>query len=156
MPKDGLGYKSWVLVCDGRKALLGENEGDSDAPNLAVRETFEHPDPPTHDLGTDEPGRVFAGTGERRSAIEPTDFHALAEEEFLRHVAAELNRYVSDGRIGSLILVAPPRALGTLRPLLSPATRKIIGHEFEKDYVRMPLYEVERHLVQQLKKVRAL
>ena len=150
MAKSGLEHGIWVLICDGRKALFAENAGDAAAPDLKVRQTFEHPDRPTHELGTDRPGRVFATVGERRAATEPTDFHTLAEETFLKGLAAHLEKGVAENRIRALILAAPPRALGVLRETLAPSVRKVVRHEIEKDYVHMPIYEVERHLAQHL------
>jgi len=150
MAKNGLKHGAWVLICDGRKALLTQNAGDDAAPNLQVRETFEHPELPTRELGSDKPGRSFSSVGDRRSATEPTDLHELAQEDFLKKIAATLDRNVSGHRIDNLILVAPPRAIGFLRRILSRAVRKVVHHEIERDYVRMPLYEVERHLAQHL------
>jgi protein required for attachment to host cells len=46
-----------------------------------------------------------------------------------------------------LIVVAPPRAMGRLRHDFSPAVRAIVKAEVEKDYVRQPIYEIERHLM---------
>jgi protein required for attachment to host cells len=40
--------------------------------------------------------------------------------------------------------------MGILRRAFSPSVRDVVRHEMEKDYVRMPIYEVERHLSQQL------
>jgi protein required for attachment to host cells len=115
-----------------------------------VRETFEQPDPPTRKLGTDKPGRKFAGAGAARSATEPTDFHTLAEEDFLRRIAARVERNVGERHIQNLIVVAPPKAIGVLRRAFSRSVRNVVRHEVEKDYVHMPIYEVERHLTQQL------
>ena len=56
----------WVVVCDGRKALILENVGDDRFPNLRCREEHDHPDPPTHELGTSGPGR--AGCISRRAS----------------------------------------------------------------------------------------
>ena len=74
MPGNGLDHNMWVLICDGRKALLTENAGDAQAPNLQVRETFEHADPPTREQGTDRPGRLFSSTGDARSACSAAPF----------------------------------------------------------------------------------
>ena len=150
MPGNGLDHNMWVLICDGRKALLTENAGDAQAPNLQVRETFEHPDPPTREQGTDKPGRKFAGVGDARSATEPADLHTLAEDDFLKRLSAHLEHSVGHGKIEKLIVVAPPRALGVLRRAFSPALRKVVRQEVEKDYVNMPIYEVERQLSQHL------
>ncbi|HEY3777506.1 MAG TPA: host attachment protein [Rhizomicrobium sp.] len=150
MSNSGFVHGLWVLICDGRKALLAENAGDPAAAHLKVRQTFEHPDLATREQGTDKPGRFFSGTGERRSATEPTDFHSLGEEGFLKMLADHLERAVADGRIDKLVLAAPPQALGVLRGALAPAVRKIVRHEVEKDYVNVPIYEVERLLASAL------
>ena len=150
MSKNGLNHKVWVLICDGQKALLTENEGDAAAPNLKIRQTFGYSDLPTHEQGSDKPGRAFADVGQRRSATESTDFHELAKEDFLKMLAAHLERGVSDHQIKSLILVAPPHALGILRNAIPSSVRKIVQHEIEKDYAHMPVYEIERHVMHQL------
>jgi protein required for attachment to host cells len=48
----------WVVVCDGRKALILENIGDAQYPNLHTKEVREHTEPRTSDLGTDRPGKT--------------------------------------------------------------------------------------------------
>ncbi len=146
MPKSGLENGIWVLVCDGRKALLLQNAGDRVFPKLETRKAYEHADRPTHELGTDVPGRTVSGSPGRRSAIEPKDLQSLAEEAFLRHVAADLDRLVATGQIKDLIVAAPARALGMIRQALSAPVRTTVRAEIDKDYVRMPIYEIERHL----------
>ena len=136
----------WVVVCDGRKALLLENQGDAMFPNLRTRETHEHDDAKTSDQGTDRPGRVHELTGTARSAVEQTDWHAQAEEDFLRTLAERLNDAVTKGETKSLILIAAPRALGVLRQLITPAVQEAIHAEIGKDYVNMPVHEIETHL----------
>ena len=46
----------------------------------------------------------------------------------------------------SLILVAPPRALGMIRPAYSPALRAAVRAEVDKDFVKLPVHEIEKHL----------
>lgn len=136
----------WVLVCDGRKSLLLKNEGDRIYPKLATSEVREHSDKPTHMLGSDVPGRTFSGRNGRHAAVEPQDMQAHDEEVFLKSVAESMNQKISSGEIAKLVVVAPPRALATLRKALSPATRAIVSSEIHKDLVRLPLYEIEKHL----------
>jgi len=150
MAKRGLEHRAWVLICDGAKAILAENAGDTAAPNLEVREAFGHPDPATREQGTDRPGRKFASVGDMRSTTEQTDFHEQAEEKFLREVASRLEHDVGERHIESLVVVAPPRAIGVLRRAFSPRVKNIVRHEVEKDYVHMPIRDVERHLIQHL------
>jgi hypothetical protein len=58
MEKIKIGTGDWIVVCDGRKALILENIGDRMFPNLHTREVHEHPDPPTSAQGSSPPGKV--------------------------------------------------------------------------------------------------
>jgi protein required for attachment to host cells len=136
----------WVVVCDGAKALLLENVGDAKFPNLKTVEVLKQDDPPTHELGTGKPGRAMSSVGSGRSAYEQTDWHNQREEVFLTELARRLDAAVTAGRPKSLIVVAPPRALGVLRPAYSHGLQKAVRAEVEKDLVKLPVYEIEKHL----------
>ena len=136
----------WVVVCDGRKALILENEGDAVFPNLRTKETHEHEDAKTSEQGTDRPGRVHESSGTSRSSVHQTDWHAQAETEFLQGIARRLDEAVSKDETHSLIVVASPRALGVLRPAYSPAVQNAVTAEIAKDLVNMPIYEIEKLL----------
>jgi protein required for attachment to host cells len=153
MRKAKVAAGDWVVVCDGRKAVILANEGDAAFPNLRHAETHEHADPPTHAQGTDSPGRVQASAGGRRSAVEQTDWHDLAERKFLRALASRLDEALRTGAAAAFIVVAPPRALGMLRPCYSPAVRKAIRAELAKDYVRVPMSQLESRLLTELGRV---
>ena len=136
----------WVVVCDGRKALILENEGDAVFPNLRTKETHEHDDAKTSEQGTDRPGRVHESTGSGRSSVEQTDWHTQSETEFLQGLAKRLDDAVSRDQTRSLIVVAPPRALGVLRAAYGQAVQKALTAEIAKDLVNMPIYEIEKLL----------
>ena len=136
----------WVVVCDGSKALFLQNAGDSMFPNLQTREVLEQKVLPTSAIGTDAPGRAHSSVGYGRSAVEQTDFHTQQEDEFLRSVIAKLDSMLQAGQIKTIILVAPPRAIGVLRQGYSNALKQAVREEIQKDYVRMPVYEIEKHL----------
>lgn len=136
----------WLAVCDGKTALLLENQGDRESPKLETRETFKQQNPPSHEQGGAPPGRAFSSIGARRSATEETDFHQKQAEMFVRDFADTINRHVESGQIRSLALVAPAKALGVIRSRLSAHARKILTAELDRDYVKMPLYEIERRL----------
>ena len=135
----------WLAVCDGQKALLLENKGDRAHPKLETRQSFEQTNPPSHEQGSAPPGRAFSGIGQR-SATEESDFHQQQAAGFLAKFAALINNEVAAGRIAQLGLIAPAKALGLLRPLLSEETRKILQAELARDYVKKPLHEIERLL----------
>ena|ERR1700675_335392 len=136
----------WVVVCDGAKALVLENTGDVKFPNLKMVEVFEQKDLATHELGSDRPGRSHSSVGHGRSAVEQTDWHNQAEQAFLTHLAQHLDAALSAGKTKSLIMVAPPRALGMIRPAYSHALKGAIRAEVDKDFVKMPVHEIEKHL----------
>jgi protein required for attachment to host cells len=137
----------WVVVCDGKKALVLENAGDEKFLNLKTREVFDQPDLKTSELGTDAPGRSISSVGHGRSAMEQTDWHRQEEERFLQNLAGHLNAEVKAGRAKSIVIIAPPRALGVLRPAYSHDLRKALQSEIDKDLVKAPVHEIEKHLV---------
>jgi protein required for attachment to host cells len=137
----------WVVVCDGRKALILENLGDEITPNLRMKQVREHPDAPTHAQGAEPPGRVQPSVGTARSAVEQTDWHDRAEETFLQGLVRELDAAVTREPKKKLILIAAPRALGMLRHAYSAAVRDALKAEIDKDWVKMPIHEIEQQLV---------
>ena len=136
----------WVVVCDGKKALVLENVGDTKFLNLKTREIYEQPDEKTHEQGTDAPGRAFSSVGGRRSAMDQTDWHDQSEQRFLQKLAGHLESEINAGKAKALILVAPPRALGVLRQAYTPNLRNALRAEIDKDFVKLPVHEIEKHL----------
>lgn len=137
----------WVVVCDGRKALILENVGDEKFPNLQTKEVYEQENPPTREQGTDAPGRAFSSVGNVRSAVDQTDWHGQAERAFLQDLAGRLDAALGAGDTKSLILVAPPKALGLIRQSYSPNLRAAVREELDKDFIKLPVHEIEKHLV---------
>jgi len=136
----------WVVVCDGAKALILENAGDAQALNLKTKEVREQPDEKTHEQGTDAPGRAINSVNGRRSAMEQTDWHDQSEQRFLGELSKRLDAAVTAGETKALVLIAPPRALGVMRQAATANLRKAVRAEIDKDLVRMPVYEIEKHL----------
>jgi protein required for attachment to host cells len=139
-------WKSWVLVCDGSKALMFQNVGDALALNLKVVDVAFEPHPASRELGTERPPRVHESMGNSRSAVRSVDLHQEAEATFLRGVAARLDEVVRSNGVKHLILVAAPRALGVLRDHLTPGVRAVLAAEVAKDLARLPTTEIEKHL----------
>jgi protein required for attachment to host cells len=136
----------WVVVCDGRKALILENAGDATHLDLVTRETTSAENPQTAAQGVERPGRVHQSVGPGRSTVEQTDWHDQAEREFLRGLASRLDRAAGEGETKAIVLVAAPRAMGMLRAELSPRVDQMVRGEIVKDYVRMPVSEIEKQL----------
>ncbi len=136
----------WVVVCDGAKALILVNVGDEVFPNLKTKEVYEQDDPATREQGTDAPGRVLNSVGTARSAVEQTDWHEQSERRFLEKIAARLDTALSAGETKTVVLAAPPRALGVIRQLYSSGLRRALRAELDKDLVKLPVHEIEKHL----------
>lgn len=135
----------WLAVCDGQKAMLLENQGDRNFPKLEARRISEQTNPPSHEQGTAPPGRAFSSAG-RRAATEENDFHEQRSIAFLKEFATFINHEVAQGRIGQLAMIAPAKALGQIRPFLSEQVGKVLVGELARDYVKMPLRQIERAL----------
>lgn len=135
----------WLLVCDAQKALLLRNTGTNGDLKLETEEVFKQDNPLSHEQASAPPGRVFASDG-RRAATEETDFHRQASERFLAGVVERVNGRVARHEIDALAVIAPPKALGILRPLLSQQARHILVAELERDYTKTPIQEIERSL----------
>jgi protein required for attachment to host cells len=147
MDKMKVGTGDWVVVCDGRKALILENIGDSMFPNLHTKEVHEHESERTSAQGTDAPGSVQQSFGHARNSVEQTDWHDQAERAFLKQIADRLHHAVLAGETKAVTMVASPRALGMIRADYSDAVRKVLHGEVHKDLVKLPVYEIEKQLL---------
>ena len=148
MTKIKIGTGDWIVVCDGRKALILENRGDRVFPNLHTREVHEQPDLSTHAQGSDAPGRVHHVDGQR-AKLGRADRLARpsSERSFLKTLAERLNVAVTTGETSAVTMVASPRALGMIRSDYSAAVRKALHGEVAKDLVKMPVHEIEKQLL---------
>lgn len=146
LPNLALRQGTWLAVCDGSVGLLLENVGDHAHPKLQTRDVLKHDNPSTHEQGTSQPGRAFGSADGRRSGLEESDFHAQQAQAFLKEFAAHIDRHVREEEVKLLVLIAPARALGLLRKMLSDAVRHVVAGELDRDYVKLPLSEIQKHL----------
>jgi protein required for attachment to host cells len=138
---------AWVLVGDGRHALFLYNHGDPDLIDLRVVEARVEENPPTHEQGSDAPGRLFSSRNGARSAIEPkVDWHEHEKEHFAREIAERINKAAANGEMKEIVIIAPPRVLGEIRKELSPQAAAKVKGELDRDLARHPLPEIEKAL----------
>jgi protein required for attachment to host cells len=147
MNKLRIPHDAFVFVGDGRKALFLRNDGDEKFANLKTERVFVEENPPSHELGTERPGRVSKGlqTG-RRSAVQPTDWHDIEEHHFARKVAAAMEQVIRAGKVKALVVVAPPRTLAELRNAFHSDVKACIIAEINKDLTKHPIGEIEIYL----------
>jgi protein required for attachment to host cells len=68
MTKISIPHNALVFVGVGQRALFLRNTGDEKFPNLKTERVFSEENPPTHEQGTDRPGRgIESGGTHRRS-----------------------------------------------------------------------------------------
>ena len=146
MHKASIPHDALVFVGDGTRALFLRNRGTIQKPDLAVESVLRIENPPTREQGTDRPGRVHARLGPQRSAIEDTDWHRLAEDRFAAEIADALYRLAHAHRFQRLIVVAPPRVLGTLRKSFHKEVRERVEAEVPKEVAAYSLNDIRNEL----------
>ncbi len=148
MNKIAIPHDALVFVGDGQKALFLRNAGDAAFPNLTTERVFADENPPTHEQGTDRPGRAFKRAATNlRSGVETTDWHELEKERFARRVASALEQLVRREKVKAIVVVAPPRTLAELRNAFHADVKNRIVAEIDKDLTKHPVGEIEKHLV---------
>ncbi|MBI5333935.1 MAG: host attachment protein [Burkholderiales bacterium] len=133
---------TWIVVADeGRARILTPGE-----PGRDLREIEVLTDPAARadgaDLRRDAQGRYY-GKGERNQAhsVPPrTDPLEKEAELFARLVAEHLCKARRENRFDRLQLVAAPRFLGRLRPLLDACVQEVVVDEVNKDLVNVDLH----------------
>jgi protein required for attachment to host cells len=142
MPLNALKNGTWILIADGARALLIRNEGSATKPRFALIRRYEQENPATREQGTDRPGRTNDSTT-HKSAMENTDWHQIAEDRFVHEIAQILSTAFHRHEYDSLIIAAPPAALGEMRKSLPDQIRDHVLTEINKDLTHMPLPELE-------------
>jgi protein required for attachment to host cells len=147
MHKPGIPHDALILVGDGAHAVFFRNRGSVLRPDLIVERVLEQENPPTREQGTDRPGRRAGGdTDTLRSALEETDWHQLAEDRFAAEIADALYRSAHANRFQRLIIVAPPKVLGTLRKSLHKEVLERIEAEVPKELASHSLPAIRSEL----------
>jgi protein required for attachment to host cells len=138
-----------VLVGDGRRAIFLRNKGGAGHPELFTERVMEQNNPATREQGTDRPGRYAGPDGSSRSATEETDWHQQAEDRFAVEVAEVLYKKAHNHDFERLIIVAPPRSLGTMRRAFQKEVADKVAAEIPKDLTTHPLPDIARILKQE-------
>ena len=138
---------TWILIADGTQARVLENTG----PGKGLRQVdgldFAIDPLMAQDIVTDKPGRGQSSAGGGRSAMEPrTDPVEHREMVFVKSLAQMLDRKQQEGEFDRLVIAAAPIALGEIRRAISPAVKKTILAELDKDLTNLPTPSIDRHL----------
>ncbi len=139
--------RTWVLIADGARARILENDG----PNRGLRAVegleFQGDHSATHDLVSDREGRSFSSHGHGRSAIDArSDPHRELKTKFAHELPDVLAKGLEQKSYDRLIMVASPVTLGDLRTAISEQVRALVIGEVAQDLTKIPNGEVADHL----------
>lgn len=135
---------TWVLIADGAQARVLEHNGPGKA--LTQVEGLDWSIEPLQakDINSDKPGRSHTSVG--RSGVESKDPVAHRETEFVKSVAAMLDKKAQQGHFDRLVIVAAPIALGDIRKAISASVQKAVVAELNKDLTNLPTAQLNEHL----------
>ena len=138
-----------VLVADGRKALFLRNQGDEQQIDLRTASHREREDRKDSDIKTDAAGRSSrpAGAGGFQDTMEEPDFHQQEEDRFARELAEKVNAMALAGKFDALVVIAPARTMGELRPLWHKEVGARLVGEHVKEMTDRPIPDIEALLV---------
>ncbi len=132
---------TWIVVADSEKALLMRNVTDHQDPNFEI---IGREDGDETGSGSDRPGRRSDSGPSQSSAMEETDWHALARDRFAKDLSDLLYGFANKGRFDRLVIVASPQVLGALRGDLHKVVADRVVAEIPKTLTNHPVRELEK------------
>lgn len=135
---------TWILIADGSRAKIFQAAGKA---KIQMKSELSSPHLANRDLVSDRPGRAFDSTGQGRHAMQPpSDPHEKAESDFLRSVAKQLEESRQKKQFYKLVVVAAPRALGTLRGIFPGQLTSAVTQEIAHDLTWFETPAIESYL----------
>jgi protein required for attachment to host cells len=138
-----LPHNALVLVADGRKMLFFRNTGDENQIDLRTEAHDARKDRKNREIRADPPGTTQQSFGYGHSTYEETDFQQQEEDRWIRDAADELKTRALRNDFDALAIVAPPRALGTLKKCLHKEVARRIVRTINKEMSGRPIPDIE-------------
>ncbi len=140
---------TWILVAHDAGARIFDNQGPGKGIHLV--EEIDHPEGRARagELESDRPGRSFRknSADPRRAAMSRSEGpHERVVASFARDLADRLRQGRVAGTYERLVLVAPPKFLGSLRAALDDPTAACVVGSLDKDLARSTQDELISHL----------
>lgn len=145
-------HKTWILIADGARARIVENNGPGKGLEPALDHDFVSIHPPTREIGSDKPGRNSGHGGGAHHVMDPkVNWHNFEKHLFSVAMADVLEKADSKNVFDALVIVAPPKTLGELRSNLKPSVKSKITAELGKDLTHLNLKDLGEHLTEVIK-----
>lgn len=132
-----------VLVADGTKVLFLRNHGDENQIDLRTEAHDQREDRKDGEIKTDAPGSTQQSGGYGRSTYEEPDYHQQEEDRWIKDAASDLKARALRNDFDALAIVAPPKALGTLRKELHKEVERRIVCSVNKEMSGRPIPDIE-------------
>ncbi len=137
--------RTLIIIADDENARFVLNEGVGkglrECAVLSVAQFAE--DTITYE---DRPGRGSGGPAGRHGYESGASADEMGRDRFARHLSQALDQEWRELGPDRLILVAPPKMLGTLRGRIAAVARGAVSAELAKDLVKVPLADLTAHL----------
>ena len=138
---------TWVLIANGAQARVLENTGPGKGLQQVDGLDWAIEPLQAQEIVTDRPGsKGGGGSFNRGGMVSRTDPVEQRETEFVKSIAAALERHQQKGDFDRLVIAAAPIALGDLRKALAPAVKKTVLAELNKDLTNLPTTQLDQHL----------
>lgn len=138
---------TWIVIADGAQARIVLNDGPGRGVKPGPDVEFAAANIPGRDIMADRPGRTFDSSGQGRHAKEPrSDPREVEQNKMLRELTKFLEQEAKKDSYDRLVIVAPPRALGSLRSGFSAQVRARVTGELDKDLTQVPIHDLAGHL----------
>jgi protein required for attachment to host cells len=139
--------RTWVLIADARRARVFETRGKGTGLTAVQGMALDADLLPSHELGTDRPGRTFESVGSARHALEnPSDLHREQKRKFAQLIARAVHERHAAKSFDRLVVAAPAVTMGDLRSALSDEVRAVTAAELVADLTKTPVAELPAHL----------
>lgn len=142
---------TWILVADRSRARLLSL--DSDENLVKQRECFSNAEGRmrSRELDSDRPPTTHDRFGHGRHAVEP---HTSSAQKVADRFAQQLRDALEIGRsehaFDELVLIAPPRFLGTLNHAMGPHLRERVALQIAKELTGADEHRILSHIEQAL------
>ena len=142
-----LPHRALVLVADGKKVLFLRNHGDQNQIDLRTEAHDAREDRKDSEIKTDAAGSSKQSFGYGRPSMDEPDYHQQEEDRWVKDAAEELKKRALRNDFDALAIVAPPKALGTLRKELHKEVERRIVLTLNKEMTDRPIPDIEELLV---------
>ena len=142
-----LPHRALVLVADGTKVLFLRNHGDQNQIDLRTESHDAREDRKDREIKTDAPGTMKQSMGYGRPSMDEPDFHQQEEDRWVKDAAEELKKRALRNDFEALAVIAPPKALGTLRKELHKEVERRNVLTLNKEMTDRPIPDIEELLV---------